>query len=460
MPSTASIAVKALVGGKYSFKATWDVDLAITAKRFELNQRIEVDGGPAGEAWGLSAEKEDGELTIDFAYEGDDDIEVESRSRTAAGTLSLYWVDSRNTPHRLSKRTFDSVRPDIECDNESDSGSAPSLAYWGDWLALSKHDWNKTAGRYNGAYKPSSHRAYCIVLELECTFESPSEPSVVEVHAEGIARRLSDLHLERVPHDVRLVFPCASDVEAELWAKGAFLSKSSPYLKDLLASEFAESVSRTSKRKRSTSSAPNVAHSPDEDEQDFVDSDTETDRFLFSKHSPQIERSAEVDLPFRQITITRTAYSTYRALLVCLSTNHIAFTPLTSSFDDTSGLSSTKLRRRWLAEYHQSHPDLPLPVSPKSAYRLAHLLQLPDLQKRSLDAFRSFLTASNAAHELFSDTSVTYDELRGVVVGFVQEHWGEVKASEGWKAMRVHIQSGEAPATFLPVLMEVLEKVA
>ncbi|GAA5988552.1 hypothetical protein JCM11641_004601 [Rhodosporidiobolus odoratus] len=101
-----------------------------------------------------------------------------------------------------------------------------------------------------------------------------------------------------------------------------------------------------------------------------------------------------------------------------------------------------------------------LPISPESTYRLAHLLQLRGLQKRSLEAVRSSLTVSPAAVELFSSTSVAYDDLREIVLGFVKKHWKEVKASAAWEEKMEQVKRGEMPEGGAIALFEVLQAVA
>mgnify|MGYP002717922712 FL=1 len=80
-------------------------------------------------------------------------------------------------------------------------------------------------------------------------------------------------------------------------------------------------------------------------------------------------------------------------------------------------------------------------MSPKSVYRLAHLLEREELQKMALDSFASGLTISGAAAELFSPVSLAYEKPRKVVVDFVVKNWNEVKATEAWQAARAKVTS-------------------
>ncbi|GAA5856714.1 hypothetical protein JCM8547_008804 [Rhodosporidiobolus lusitaniae] len=82
------------------------------------------------------------------------------------------------------------------------------------------------------------------------------------------------------------------------------------------------------------------------------------------------------------------------------------------------------------------------PVSPKSVYRLAHLLDLPALLSLALVTFRSQLTVSNAAIELFSETAACYDEIGTAVLDSVWVNLAAVKASAGWEEARSRRRTG------------------
>ncbi|BGP12361.1 hypothetical protein JCM10213_002035 [Rhodosporidiobolus nylandii] len=338
-------------------------------------------------------------------------------------------------------------------------GPLPSLdeeenaMYPGRDLVTPQWEWEKAARASAHQYDPATHRSYRIAITLELAY--PKDAAAHAAAFEELARRTAGLNLEQLPHNVRLFFPHAHMDGAELWVKADILSRSSPYLKDLLASDFAEAQPRRSKRAR-TSGAAEVSPAPAQDEKDFEDSDDETDKFLFSKKPPSLSQSAEADdISFRQITITQAAYSTYHAVLVYLQTGFVHFAPLSSSFPLSEPTFAT--RRDFLAHKYDEHPSLPLPVSPTSAYRLAHLLQLEDLQKRCLDALRGSLTVKGATAALLSDAALAYDELRKVILEFVREKWDKVKDSEGWKEMKGKAARDEVPSS---IVMEAFEVVS
>ena len=250
--------------------------------------------------------------------------------------------------------------------------------------------------------------------------------------------------------DVRLLFKRADDLELELWTTADFLGKASDYYKALFASGGTETVTRSrSKRQRGPSVvseqkpfAPGKSPDP---KVDWEDSDDETDAFLVERDwmscTTTKQDTAEID--YQQIEVRETAYSTMCAVLLYLQTGHIKFAPIRSSYalsHDEVVTKRSALRTKSL----KKHPTLPPPVSPKSVYRLAHLLERDELEKMALDSFASDLTISGAADELFSPVSLAYDKLRKVVFDFAVKNWKEVRATETWKAARANATKGQA----------------
>ncbi|BGP40888.1 hypothetical protein JCM10449v2_004853 [Rhodotorula kratochvilovae] len=257
-----------------------------------------------------------------------------------------------------------------------------------------------------------------------------------------------------IPNDVRVFFPSIGETGVELWTTSHLLSSSSPYLKDLLASDFSESVKIGSKGARaSPKPAPTEVRPP----KDFEDSDDETDATLFEEKLPTLHDLDGLDFTYRQITVTHTAYSTYRAVLRYLETGFIRFAPLSSSCLPTNP-SSRKTRVQHiqdLADDEDKDDQLPPHVSPKSVYRLAHLLRLDDLQKTCLTQLKIALTHDSAAIELFDNASVLYDDWRKVIREHVVQNWDAVTASPSWKDMQARLARDEVPGA-TPILLELL----
>ncbi|GAA5888916.1 hypothetical protein JCM6882_002903 [Rhodosporidiobolus microsporus] len=396
--------------------------------------------------WALEMQREEGVLLLGLTCNSD--VPVACLSKRTSLTLSLAWVGEDGVAHLFPR--VDGVKAPPNWAHRQPGSSQYQVDVQ---LRVKSSLWTKRKG-LPGQYKSATHRSYLLTATFEEAYPEGLPSCHAHKNAERLARRITGINLEQLPHDVRLFFPLAHTDGAELWAKSNFLSGTSPYLETLLSSAFAEATPRRSKRAR-TSGAFEVEVVSKPLDRDYDDSDDETDTFLFSKRPPKLDPSSEADeVSYRQITITQTAFSTYHAVLVYLQTGFIHFTPLSSS------LSSTfPSRTDFLSQSFIEKPALPLPVSPKSAYRLAHLLQLPDLQTRSLDAFRSSLSASNAAAELFTDSALAYDELRAVVVEVVKANWAAVRESQGWKDKTAAIKRDEVPGGGA-VLVDVLQAVA
>ncbi|GAA5904130.1 hypothetical protein JCM6882_003954 [Rhodosporidiobolus microsporus] len=289
-------------------------------------------------------------------------------------------------------------------------------------------------------------------------------------------RSSSGIPLQKHPHDLRLFFPNVGKDGAELWTSSALLSSASPYFKDLLSSDFFEATTRHGKRPRtavttppalststsaaeaapsaSTSSSAKAASSARaRPPRDFDDSDDEHDDFLTSSSSIRLSiDTSESDLPYREVRITEACFSTYHALLVWLTSGHIDFAALRSAISPASITAQLSARDKALA----SSSSLPLPVSPKSVYRLAHFLSLPDLQSAALTSFSSQLTADNTASELFGDACLAYEGLREAALQAAVKKWARVKESMGMKDVEAAVLSGEM-GNAAPVLMQLLK---
>ncbi|GAA6032206.1 hypothetical protein JCM8097_007125 [Rhodosporidiobolus ruineniae] len=289
-----------------------------------------------------------------------------------------------------------------------------------------------------------------------------------------------DFPLHPFPHDIRLFFPAT---EQELWTSSNLLRSISPYFQQLLTSDFLEATTKHRKRARdgglvdivqdphSEETAALVPLSPDRPEvsttsrreRDVDDSDDETDDFLLSASPTSLKakgKDTEDSFTFREIRITEAAYSTYRAILVWAYSGYIQFAPLLSSRPPPPPLapdapSSATSAPRYLHNHLATTPSLPLPVSPKSVYRLAHFLEIAPLARLALSNLDSQLSISNCAAELFSDTSIAYDEVRNLTMGFAVRNWATVRVSDGFREVEQKVAAGEMGQA-APVLMQLL----
>ncbi|GAA5873323.1 hypothetical protein JCM3774_005941 [Rhodotorula dairenensis] len=119
--------------------------------------------------------------------------------------------------------------------------------------------------------------------------------------------------------------------------------------------------------------------------------------------------------PYKRVVVREAAYSTYAAVLVRLACRHIEFASLTSKLQ--------RPRKDEVEQFAKEHPHLPAPVSPKSVYRLAHLLELEELQEVAVRDFAAQLTSDNVVKELFSDVASSYKELRDTALDVTARDW-------------------------------------
>ncbi|GAA6007065.1 uncharacterized protein JCM10292_003447 [Rhodotorula paludigena] len=290
--------------------------------------------------------------------------------------------------------------------------------------------------------------------------------------AADLEDRTPDMTRSPIPHNVRLFFPNAGSKGAEIWTTAHLLSFSSPYLKDLLSSDFAESVTPSSKKRQRRSAAPEQdVKLQGQPSKDYHDSDDELDDlFLDNFPRPLFTLELVPEHSFRQITITSTAYTTYFATIRWLETGSIAFGDLTSKCrpqDPSAAHTRDECLREELLGHNKSegsqdctkepHSTPWCPVSPKSVYRLAHLLQLDHLQQVCLTYISQNITHHAAARELFDNASVLYDAWREVLLDYVVEHWDDVTATSTWQEMDVRIERDEVPGA-APILRQLMKR--
>ncbi|GAA6034080.1 hypothetical protein JCM8097_000681 [Rhodosporidiobolus ruineniae] len=239
-----------------------------------------------------------------------------------------------------------------------------------------------------------------------------------------------------VRFDVRLVFPRCG---RELWTSEAILSQS-PYFRLLFSSGFLEAT------------GDEVQSAAADGKPTFEDSDDEIDPSLpkpssSSSTSPSTASSTVLP-PHQTINITEAAYSTYSAVVCWLLSGQISFGRLTSSHasDGWGGMTPTGKISVTFPQVPSNSPNLspfPPPVSPKSVYRLAHLLELDKLAAVALSEYRHQLTASNAVQELLTETSHCYESFGDTVIGFVVDHRRAVLDSKGMKELKARAEADE-----------------
>ncbi|BGP11645.1 hypothetical protein JCM10049v2_007555 [Rhodotorula toruloides] len=337
------------------------------------------------------------------------------------------------------------------CPAPNASEDDPFVAYTGYQLDIRQDDIDDLRSMTDGDFDPASHRRYRVHFQLAQRKTTPTP------EAKELMYRMRDLDLSPTPYDVRFFFPNACDGGAELWSETGFLSGASYYFDCLLSSGFCETVTHSKKRPRTRKSAPAAtSQTPaDADAKDFDDSDDETDELYFERRSSVLhEHEGDCPLEYKQVTITKTAFSTYRAVLGFMRTGYIVFAPLTSACKP-SNPSASRTRREHLLNLRRKTPTSA--VSPKSVFRLAHLIELDDLPDLCLADLRRQLTVEIAPVELVDDASICFDAWREVIIDFIFENWEAVEESQGWKDLQGKIRRDEVPGA-APIMLELMSR--
>jgi hypothetical protein len=251
-------------------------------------------------------------------------------------------------------------------------------------------------------------------------------------------------------NDVRFAFPSEGGEELEIWANTRTLVDASPYFKALLTSEFAEGQLRS--KLEHDAARDNNGKRADGTEDDSDDSDDETDLEIIGNRNLDQSTPPPCSCTYREVIVRSTAYTTYKAVLGYLHSSFISFAPLSSSPSsdhDTSGE---------LMHTDDDTDSTRLPsASPKSVYRLAHLLELPELAQLALDNIESQLTPSNVALENFGNLAGVYDDLRKVELDYLVANYAAVKKSKTMDIVKQRAADGEL-THYLSTIMEVMER--
>ncbi|GJN91205.1 hypothetical protein Rhopal_004223-T1 [Rhodotorula paludigena] len=372
--------------------------------------------------------------------------------RRARFSHNLYWIDESGAEQSL--RSSDLAGPTTFAPNVNEG---TRQTYSGYSTCPTHKDLEALGRRTNGKFSPSSRNKYRLVFELQQHSIAPS-PSSLE-----LAQRTSSSSTSAVPHNVRLFFPNVKNHgPAELRASEELLSTASPYFRNLFRSGLAENVLVGSKRRRLGSETPpyggggyggyggrrtppqlwgrSPPSSPAEDLRDFDnDSDDGTDHLTFRNcHVEMHDPRSSTEFSYKQVKMTQAAYSTVRAVLVWMQTSFMRFAPLSSSCLPQNS-DAKKTRSDHVLDAWRRDPKLPLLCSPKSVFRLAHLLDLDDLEATCVAHFTSQLSVETAPSELFSELSRLFKPWRKATLDWVVEHWDDVKKSQKWKDMMERI---------------------
>ncbi|GAA5894519.1 uncharacterized protein JCM6883_002126 [Sporobolomyces salmoneus] len=294
-----------------------------------------------------------------------------------------------------------------------------------------------SATLYGPKFQYPTHHEAPITIKLA----APGESLVTDFAL--IASNVTASLLSREPNNVCFFFP---RTRQRIWSNETVLRKASSYFETLFSSDFAESTaSQSSPSEQPSFQSPLLPYTYD-------DSDVETDVEKAALVEPDLASKQEEEkgfetFPFKTIRVVDTTYNTYLAVLLWISTRYISFAPLRSQFPDSQSTSEDSpcvQRQKAVQKMKQeSKPGLPIPVSPKSVYRLAHFLELSDVQALALEKFKSQLTTQGAIEELYGDVSCSYPEVQAIVLEFVVNNWNSVKSSTGATRIEQKLENGE-----------------
>ncbi|PRQ76199.1 hypothetical protein AAT19DRAFT_13221 [Rhodotorula toruloides] len=407
-------------------------DLELVLSDDTLKTRVSLPDVPRDGLWTCEVKRE-GEGIIFAVTHGA--LPFGALGRRVAVSLNFDWLDGpKSTRLRESKWSTPCPAPG---EDRAQPGSVDKG--WQSTITLSY-----AQARAPDRFDPAKPQIYRISLTLERLDVTQHVPEVL------LSSIPSESHLLANPHDVRFVFP---EPGGELWARSDFFARSSPYFERILESDAAEAVAVPSKRAR-TSKGKSPATAVDADDEDVEDSDIETDELYFKEHPALKQEPPESPSPYKEIRITKTAFTTYRAVLAYLRTGHIAFAPLSSSFSIDADSEHTT-RRQFIESAAASHGERPYLTSSKSTFRLASRLELEDLQSLCLASMSADLTPETAPHELFSDVSVAHASWRNTIIDFVVKHWVKVRATDAWKEVQGKVDADEVPGA-APIMMRLL----
>ncbi|GAA5916038.1 uncharacterized protein JCM6883_001978 [Sporobolomyces salmoneus] len=312
------------------------------------------------------------------------------------------------------------------------SSELPDPKYNGFGHTVFRKQLQEFALESGGRYKPETQRLYVFNFELRSA--TCPEPSTK-------AETLSTLYSSPLPNDLRFFFARAGG-GLELFARTNGLPV---VLQNSLRSHQFALKPKTGRATRNASSSalPSATLKTLNDGiEDYPDSDEEGDEVYAAEVglSSVEPTNLHAPNPFRQVNVKDLRYSTFKALLCYLDSGYLRFAPLRSSCIAPTPASTRKsLLEKSLADT----PKLPLPVSPKSIYRLALLYRLQSLRQLALSTYKTSLTVSNAAEELFSPLSLAHEEVQGAIIEFVSEHWVEIRDSQHYKDIVARIKRGE-----------------
>ncbi|KAL8291325.1 hypothetical protein RQP46_002303 [Phenoliferia psychrophenolica] len=291
-----------------------------------------------------------------------------------------------------------------------DTGMAP----WGQVIEVTPDELKSPSGSGSSKGEPYDFNDYGpneasirIVWRLKEVPESAARSA-----GRALAAQNRIMLASPIANNVRFIFP--RDGGRELWANSSVLATVSPYFKmsfDWRAPEITTS-------NPSTSLDASFLRSP----LGFDDSDDDD-----ALADPPLLAPEPCKYPHHTIEITESSYITYHAVLIWILSHHIDFRPRDANPTPHEAHSST----------------LPVLASPRSVYRLAHFLEISELQTLALEAIRSQVTVATVVADLFSETSGKYPAVLDVLCQFMVENREKMREAGNWDEIARRVKETE-----------------
>jgi len=213
----------------------------------------------------------------------------------------------------------------------------------------------------------------------------------------------------------------------------------------VFASGFSESAGSVEQKARAVVTNSDAVEGSSTFDSDREDSDGEDE----SEDTHEEYRKDEPNAATAVVDIRGAEFKTYRAMLFYLETGCVAFAPLRSTYPDDIDIESDGrdytpetwneyvVRKRTTMSVIPQHP--PFESSPKSLYRLTHMVELDGLQKLCQDQIKASLTPKNILKEASSKFTSLYDDVKLFEYAYLKENWPNVR--KGTTATKEFLQS-------------------
>ncbi|SGY25639.1 BQ5605_C018g08651 [Microbotryum silenes-dioicae] len=254
-----------------------------------------------------------------------------------------------------------------------------------------------------------------------------------KTHTALTLKEWQGLHNSKHPYDVKFSFGSSSN---ELWETAEFLQSKSSYWADLFSSGFSESVKKL-----------------DLNGQEQVTSDVgvettknETNISNFNKGGSKSDQppssQGQCTISIHTISIEdEELYHPYRIILCWLRTGEIKFRSLViDCHPSDEGRADAEPESKAASDVLGFDP-----VCPKAIYRLAHFLELEQLQNLALRSIVSQIKVENVALELFGQLSTDFDEIHKREFDFAIRNWAVVKKTAGMQSVQQWVKEGRLP---------------